>query len=176
LVALDLAGDEIRYPPELFIEHFRRGREAGWQITVHAGEAAGPESIWSAIRDLGAMRIGHAIQAINDPELIEYMREEGIGVEANLTSNVQTSSIPDYPDHPLRHYLDQGLMATINTDDPGISNIDLAYEYEVAAPAALLSPEQIRLAQQHAVEIAFLSSEEKDALRQHKSPDRSTQS
>lgn len=176
LVALDLAGDEIGYPAELFIEHFQRGREVGWQVTVHAGEAAGPESVWSAIQDLGAIRIGHAIHAIKDSELIEYMREEGIGVEANLTSNVQTSSVADYPDHPLRHYLDQGLMATINTDDPGISNIDLAYEYEVAAPAALLSPEQIRLAQQHAVEIAFLNSEEKDALRQRKSPDRSTQS
>ena len=171
LVALDLAGDEIGYPPALFVDHFQQGREAGWQVTVHAGEAAGPESIWGAIQDLGAKRIGHGIQAVEDPVLMETMGEQGIGIETNLTSNVQTSSIPGYKDHPLRTYLDQGLLATINTDDPGISNIDLPYEYEVAAPAAMLSPEQIRLAQQHSLEIAFLTSEEKEALRRKKSSD-----
>jgi adenosine deaminase len=163
-VALDLAGDEANYPGELFVEHFRLAREAGWQVTVHAGEAAGAESIWQAIRGLGASRIGHATQALDDPALIDYMREHRIGVEANLTSNVQTSTVASYADHPLRRLLEAGLLATINTDDPGISNINLPYEYEVAAPQAGLSPALVAQAQRNALELAFLSADEKKAL------------
>ncbi len=164
LVGLDLAGDEARFPAELFAAHFRRARQAGWQITAHAGESVGPESIWSAIRDLGAARIGHAVHAFADPALIDFMAERRIGVECSLTSNVQTSTVPGYARHPLRRFLERGIPATINTDDPGISGIDLAYEYNVAAPAAGLSPAQIRQAQRHALEIAFLPVEEKKAL------------
>jgi adenosine deaminase len=125
LVALDLAGDEAGFPAALFTEHFRIARGAGWRVTVHAGEAAGPESVWSSIRDLGATRIGHAVRAVEDPRLLEHMRRLAIGIEANLTSNVQTSAVPSYAAHPLRRYLDEGLMASINTDDPVISGIDL---------------------------------------------------
>jgi len=165
LVALDLAGDEAHFPGQLYVAHINRARDAGWQITAHAGEAAGPESIWQAIRDLGATRIGHAVHAVQDPLLIETMRQERIGIETSLTSNVQTTTVPDYPHHPLRQFLESGLLATINTDDPGVSNITLAYEYQVAAPAAGLSREQIRQAQGNALEIAYLSKEEKAALK-----------
>lgn len=166
LVALDLAGDEANYPGDLFVSHLRAARETGWKITVHAGEAAGPESVWQAIRDLGANRLGHAVHAIEDPRLMEYLAEQRIGVEANLTSNVQTSTVPNYASHPLRRFLEYGILATINTDDPGISNITLAYEYQVAAPAAGLTPEQIRQAQHNALETAFLSDVEKATLQE----------
>jgi adenosine deaminase len=155
LVAIDLAGDEGNFPARLFIEHFRRAREAGLGVTIHAGEAAGAESIWSAIRDLGATRIGHGVRATEDPALLDYLGEHRIGLECNLTSNVQTSTVRDYASHPLRTFLERGLLATINTDDPGISGIDLAYEYEVAAPAAGLSAQQIAQARWNAAEIAF---------------------
>lgn len=171
LVALDLAGDEANQPAELFTEHFRRARDAGWQITVHAGEAAGPESIWQAIRLLGATRIGHAVWAAQDPALLDYMAEHRIGIEANLTSNVQTSTIPDYASHPLRGYLERGLLATINTDDPGISGIDLPYEYRVAAPKAGLDLALAQQAQRNALEIAFLDEAEKEILRTRKVED-----
>ncbi|MBI5711572.1 MAG: adenosine deaminase [Candidatus Eisenbacteria bacterium] len=161
IVALDLAGDEEHFPCALFTGHFRRARAAGWRVTVHAGEAAGPQNVWSAIRDLGATRIGHAVRASEDPALLDYMAEHGIGIEANLTSNVQTSTVRDYASHPLKRWLEQGLLATINTDDPGISGINLAHEYEVAAPAAGLTPERIRQAQRNAVAIAFLEEGEK---------------
>ncbi len=164
LVALDLAGDEANWPGDLFVAHFRRARDAGWQITAHAGEAAGPESIWQAIRGLGATRIGHATRAGEDPALLDFMAAHGIGVEANLTSNVQTSTVSDYASHPLKSWLDRGLLATINSDDPGISAIDLPYEYRIAAPAAGLSPEQTRQAQANALAIAFLSGDEKRAV------------
>ena len=170
LVALDLAGDEAHFPGGLFVEHFRRAREAGWQVTVHAGESAGASSIWQAIRELGARRIGHAVAALNDPALIAEMVEHRIGIECNLTSNVQTSTVADYPSHPLRSFLEYGLLATINTDDPGISAIDLTYEYRVAAPSAGLSPEQTRQAQRNALEVAFLPQEMKQKLLAGKTP------
>ena len=164
ITAFDLAGDEANFPAKLFIEHFKRARDAGWQFTVHAGEVDGPQSVWTAIRDLGTKRLGHAIRAVEDPSLLDYMAEHRIGVESNLTSNVQTSCVPDYPSHPLKLFLERGILATINTDDPGISGIDLPYEYNVAAPKAGLTEEQIRQAQQNALEIAFLSEEEKQEL------------
>ena len=164
LVALDLAGDEANFQGELFNKHIRRGRDAGWNVTVHAGEAAGPHSVWHAVRQMGAARLGHAVHAAEDPSLLDYLAEQRIGIEANLTSNVQTSTVPDYPSHPLRRFLEHGILATINTDDPGISNITLAYEYDVAAPAAGLTPGQIRQAQSNALEVAFLTQEEKESL------------
>jgi adenosine deaminase len=166
ITALDLAGDEGNWPAELFIEHFKEGRDAGWQVTVHAGEAAGAQSIVTAIDQLGATRIGHAVRAVEDVAVMDLLRERHIGIEANLTSNVQTSTVPDYPSHPLKKFLESGLLATINTDDPGISGIDLAYELDVAAPAAGLDESQIIRALENAWEIAFLGPEEKARLRQ----------
>ena len=166
ITALDLAGDEGNWPAELFIEHFKEGRDAGWQVTVHAGEAAGAQSIVTAIDQLGATRIGHAVRAVEDTAVMDLLRERHIGIEANLTSNVQTSTVPDYLSHPLKKFLESGLLATINTDDPGISGIDLAYELDVAAPAAGLDESQIIRALENAWEIAFLGPEEKARLRQ----------
>lgn len=165
LVALDLAGDEANFPGELFDEHFRIARVAGWGITVHAGEAAGPENIWQAIQGLGATRIGHATRLMEDSKLVDFVRQHQIGIEVNLTSNVQTSTVPSYAAHPARQMLEEGLLVTINTDDPGISNIDLPYEFNVAAPKAGFSQSQVSQLQQNALNLAFLSQEEKAGLR-----------
>ena len=155
-VGLDLAGDEARFPGDLFVDHFRRGRDAGWGITVHAGEAAGARGVWQAVIELGATRIGHGVHAIDDPLLMDFLAERRIGLELNLTSNLQTSTVPDLPSHPLRAFLRHGILATINTDDPAVSDITLPYELEEAAPAALLTPAEIRRAQENAVAIAFV--------------------
>jgi adenosine deaminase len=171
-VALDLAGDEANYPAPMFVEHFKKGRDAGWRITVHAGEAGGPQSVWDAIRLLGAERIGHCTRALEDPKLTDYLLENIIPIEANLTSNVHTSTVPNLASHPLREMMARGLICSINTDDPGVSGIDLRHEFEVAAPAGGLSREQIRQAQLNALETAFLSSEEKTALREKKASTR----
>jgi adenosine deaminase len=165
LVALDLAGDEANFPAPLFVHHFAKGRDAGWRITVHAGEAGGSQSVWDAIRLLGAERIGHGVRALEDPKLADYLAEKRVPIEANLTSNVHTSTVPNLQSHPLREMMSRGLVCSINTDDPGVSAIDLHHEFEVAAPAARLTREQIRQAQINALETAFLSEEEKRALR-----------
>ena len=165
ITALDLAGDELGFPGSLFLSHFNRARDAGLRITVHAGEAAGPESIWQAIRELGAERIGHGVKAVEDAALMEFLAKQRIGVESCLTSNIQTSTVPSLAQHPLKTFLEHGVLASINTDDPAVQGIDIQHEYRVAAPAAGLTPEQIRQAQINGLDIAFLSEAEKSALR-----------
>lgn len=155
LVAVDLAGDEANYPAEWFVSHFRRARDAGLQVTVHAGEAGGAPGIWTAVRDLGATRIGHGVRAIDDPGLMDHLVRNRIGVECCLTSNLQTSTVPDYPDHPIRQFLDAGILATLNTDDPGISGIDLHHELTVAATAAGLDEADVAQCLRNARAIAF---------------------
>jgi len=163
-VAVDLAGDEAHFPAEWFDSHFSLVRDAGLHVTVHAGEADGPQSIWQAIQRLGAERIGHAVQAVKDERLLDYMANQRIAVEVNLTSNVQTSTVKNYAEHPVRLFLDRGICTTLNTDDPGISAITLPYEYNVAAPQAGLNKEQIRQLQKNALEASFLSAQEKSKL------------
>lgn len=164
VVAVDLAGDEANFPGQLFVDHFRRAREAGLHVTVHAGELAGPESVRQAVLELGAERLGHAVRAVDDEATMDLLAERRIGIESCLTSNVQTSTVPSYADHPLSIFLRRGLLVTLNTDDPGISGIDLAHEYAVAEKELGLTLEELRRVQENAVEVAFLTSEERQAL------------
>lgn len=166
MVAIDLAGDELGQPGDRFINHFKQVQDAGLQVTIHAGEAAGAESMWQAIQELGAVRIGHGVKAIHDPKLMDYLAEHGIGIESCLTSNFQTSTVDSLANHPLKTFLEHGVKACINTDDPAVEGIEQPYEFEVAAPAAGLSQEQIRQAQINGLDIAFLSDAEKEALRE----------
>jgi adenosine deaminase len=168
LVAVDLAGDEKKFPARLFRGHFRQVRDAGLEVTVHAGEADGPESVWAAVRDLGATRIGHGINALSDPALIEYLREHRIGLEVCITSNVHTGVVEDYARHPAKQLFDKGLLVNLNTDDPVISGIDLAHEYEVAAPQAGMTVQMTRQSQANALEMAYLPETEKRAMLERK--------
>ena len=164
LIGLDLAGDEANFPAELFTPHFKKARDAGLHITAHAGESDGAASIRTAVEQLGAERIGHAVRLFEDPLVVDLLLERQIGIEANLTSNLQTSTVPTFDAHPLRRMLEAGLLATINTDDPGISGITLKHEYEVAAPAAGLTDRQISQAQANALETAFLHPLDRQTL------------
>lgn len=164
LAAIDLAGDEEKFPARLFHEHFKRARDAGLHVTVHAGEVEGPWSIWDAIIELGATRIGHGIHSLEDPALVEYLVEHRIGLEVSITSNIHIGVVDDYAGHPVKNLLEQGILVNLNTDDPAISGIDLRHEFEVAAPRAGLSPQQTRQAQVNALEMAFLSDQEKSDL------------
>ncbi|KLV07792.1 adenosine deaminase [Photobacterium aquae] len=166
LVAIDLAGDELGQPGDQFVSHFKQVRDAGLRVTVHAGEAAGPESMWQAIRDLGAVRIGHGVKAIHDPKLMDYLAEHKIGIESCLTSNIQTSTVESFAAHPIKQFLDHGILACLNTDDPAVEGIELPHEYNVAAPQVGLSQAQIRQAQINGLELAFLSDADKLALKE----------
>jgi adenosine deaminase len=164
VVALDLAGDEAHFPGELFVDHFRKAREAGLQTIAHAGEAAGAESVRQAVLGLGAQRIGHGIRAVEDPAVLDLLAERGIPLEVCPTSNLHTSTVATYRDHPLPALLARGLAVTLNTDDPSISGIDLAHEYRVATTEIGLAEADLRRMQEMALAAAFLSPEERAAL------------
>lgn len=164
LVAMDLAGDELGFPGELFNEHFKRVRDAGLAITAHAGEAAGSQSMWQAIQELGAARIGHGVNAIHDPKLMEYLAKHRIGIESCPTSNLHTSTVSSYAEHPFRTFMDAGVLISLNTDDPGVSAIDIKHEYRIAKSELGLSDAELAQVQRNGVEMAFLSESERKAL------------
>lgn len=164
LVAVDLAGDEYNFPGGLFDNHFKQVKDAGLNVSVHAGEAAGPESVWHAIKTLGATRIGHGVACANDQQLMDYMRDHQISIESCLTSNYQTGTIQNLAIHPVKTFLANDLLVCLNTDDPAVENIELAGEYQLASEVLQLSDAQITQLQRNAIQMSFLSESEKKAL------------
>lgn len=164
VVALDLAGDEKNFPGGLFVRHFARARDAGLRVVAHAGEAAGAESVRQAVLELGAERIGHGVRAVEEPAVLDLLAERGIALECCPTSNLQTSTVASYAEHPLPRFLARGLLASLSTDDPSISGIDLAHEYRVAQEELGLTEEDLRRLQENALATAFLSDEERAEL------------
>lgn len=164
LIAVDLAGNEYGFPGELFVDHFKQVSDAGLHITIHAGEARGPESVWQAIKDLRAERIGHGVKSYLDESLLDYMQQNNIAIESCLTSNFQTGTITDLTKHPVKTFLKHGITACLNTDDPAVEGIELKHEYDVAKNVVGLSNDELTLLQQNALTMAFLSDSEKQAL------------
>ncbi len=168
LVALDLAGDEYNFPGQLFESHFTKARDAGLHITVHAGEAAGPESVWHAIEKLGAQRIGHGVACVKDQKLMDYMAENNIGIESCLTSNYQTGTVTELVNHPVKTFLANNLLVCLNTDDPAVENIELGYEFHLAKQTLGLTEQHITQLQKNAIAMCFLTEQEKQALSNSK--------
>ena len=164
LVAMDLAGDELGFPSKLFLKQFKQARDSGLNITVHAGEAAGSDAIWYAINKLGADRIGHGVKAIEDPKLMDYLAKHQIGIESCPTSNIQTSTVASYKAHPIKQFLAHGILVSLNTDDPGISDIEIGHEYNDAAQAIGLTNIELMKLQQNGLTMAYLSDKEKQQL------------
>lgn len=165
LIAIDLAGDEYNFPGELFVKHFKQVQQAGLNVTVHAGEAAGPESIWQAINDLHAQRIGHGVACYQDEKLMDYMREHNIAIESCLTSNYQTGTIKDLSQHPIKQFLARGLLVCLNTDDPGVQGVELKHEYSVARNTLGFTEQDIQQLQENSLKASFLSDNEKRVLK-----------
>ncbi|HOX25681.1 MAG TPA: adenosine deaminase [Candidatus Krumholzibacteria bacterium] len=132
VIGFDIAGAEAPFPPILFVKAYELAAKMGLGLTVHAGEAAGPERVWEAVENLGPRRIGHGTSAGRDPELLKRLAADGIVVECCLTSNVHTGAIDRYLDHPLPKFLDAGVRVALCTDNPTVSNTDLVREYEIA--------------------------------------------
>jgi adenosine deaminase len=128
-----LGGPEVSYPPGLFKKAFARAREAGLASVPHAGETAGAESIWGALRDLGADRIGHGVRCLEDEALVRELRDRRIPLEICPTSNVCLRVCSDMASHPLPRLMEQGLFVTINSDDPPMFNTTLTNEYQQIA-------------------------------------------
>jgi adenosine deaminase len=164
IVALDLAGDEKGFPAIRFKQHFKLARDAGWNITVHAGEADGPHSIRQAIDELGATRIGHGVAAREDADLMDFMANNNISIECCLTSNFQTGACTNIAQHPIKAFMERGIVVTLNTDDPGVSGIELADEYKLASEVVGLSCAQLNQIQLNGVEVAFVGNGVKGEL------------
>jgi len=164
LVAIDLAGDEYNFSGELFIEHFKQVRNAGLQVSVHAGEAGGAKSVWQAITELGATRIGHGVATIEDEKLMTYMVNNNIAIESCLTSNFQTGTVKDLSQHPLKDFLNFGIKACLNTDDPAVQGIEIKHEFALAQKILHFTDIEISQLQKNAIEVSFLSSTDKTAL------------
>ncbi len=163
VVAVDLAGAEAVYPTQSFKDLFSYARGLGLNITIHAGEAAGPESIYHALA-FGAKRIGHGIQARYDQALMEELKNREIYLETCPTSNVQTKAVKSIEDHPLVEFMKRGLLVTINTDNRRVSNTNLSKEIEVIRKQFGLSKKEEKQLYLTAAEAAFLSKEEKEDL------------
>jgi adenosine deaminase/aminodeoxyfutalosine deaminase len=163
VVGIGIGGDELRGPANDFRELYAEARAAGLRLTCHAGENTGPESIWAAV-NIGAERIGHALSAQQDPELLEVLAQRQVPLELNITSNLRTGCCPYLHDHPARRYFDEGLMVTLNSDDPPFFGATLLDEYLLAYNEFAFSLEQLRELAANAVEASFLPPQRKLAL------------
>lgn len=164
LVSFGLGGPEIGVPRPQFKPYFDRARAAGLRSAPHAGETTGPETVWDAIRELGAERIGHGTSSVRDPELLAYLAEHRIALEVCPTSNIATRAVTTLDEHPIRQMVDAGVLVTVNSDDPPMFGTDLNNEYAVAARLLGLDERGLAGLAKNAVEASFLDPAGKDRL------------
>lgn len=152
--ALDLAGNEAAYPVTMYSDYFNYAKKKGIPFTIHAGEAAGPESIEEALK-LGASRIGHGIAAARDESLMKYLAEHEIPLEMCPTSNLQTGAVKNLDEYPLKKFLDKGIVATVNTDNKTVSNTKLSKEFELVSALPGITETDIMKLKANAVKASF---------------------
>ncbi len=160
IIGIGLGGDERRTGSEPFRELYAKAAQAGLRLTNHAGETTGPEAIREALA-IGSERIGHALSAFRDFYLLQELKERGIPLELNPTSNVRTGVCPSFAAHPLRRYFDDGLLVTLNSDDPAFFGSDLANEYLLAHSIQGFTREELRQLAANSIEASFLPATEK---------------
>ncbi|MBI4460206.1 MAG: adenosine deaminase [Acidobacteria bacterium] len=161
VIGFGIGGDERQLSAELFREVFAYARREGLRLTAHAGETAGPESVWDAVDVLGAERIGHGLTAARDSGLVKVLAEKEIPLDVCLTSNLRTGVLSQVAEHPLREYLARGVPLSLNTDDPALFGTDLNREYFLAHQAFGLTPKELTALAESSFRAAFLSAEEK---------------
>jgi len=162
IIGIGLGGDERRTGSEAFHALYSEAARAGLRLTNHAGETTGPEAIREALA-IGSERIGHALSAIQDAALVEELREQGVPLELNPTSNVRTGVCASFAEHPLRRYFDAGLLVTINSDDPAFFGSDLANEYLLAHREQGFTRDELRQLASNSMRASFLPDSDKSA-------------
>jgi adenosine deaminase len=164
IIGFGLGGAEVGNPPEVFQETFDRAKDAGLPSLPHAGETIGPESIWGALRSLNAVRIGHGVRCLEDPDLVAYLREHQIPLEVCPSSNVCLGVAHSLAEHPLPTLLEAGLFVTINSDDPPMFDTTLTDEYLRIANAFGYGVKEIKGFVNNAIQASLLSPEAKKEL------------
>ena len=162
--AFDLAGAEAGHPVRDHLEAVRIAAAGGLPLTIHAGEAFGPASVWEAVELGGAARLGHGTRLIEDRGLLERVRDAGIVLEVCLTSNVQTRVVPSYEAHPLREYFDAGVRVSLCTDNRLMSGVTLTDEYVRARGALGFSWDDLVAVARTGFEGAFAAREQKETM------------
>jgi len=160
VVGIGLGGDERRGPAEWFLDLYKKAAAQGLRLTAHAGETAGPESVWGAL-NIGAERIGHGLSIARDPELEEVIAHKQVAIESCITSNLRTGVCSSLAEHPLRKLFDGGVMLTLNTDDPAMFQTSLCHEYELAQREFRFSEDHLRELARNSFEASFLPVEKK---------------
>jgi adenosine deaminase/aminodeoxyfutalosine deaminase len=160
IVAIGLGGDERRSGSEPFRHLFARSKSAGLRLTNHAGETTGPEAIWEALA-IGSERIGHALSAIQDDNLLQELKARSAALELNPTSNVRTGVCASFAAHPLRQYFDRGLLVTLNSDDPAFFGSDLVNEFLLAHTEQGFTRDELRQLAANSIIASFLPEAEK---------------
>jgi adenosine deaminase/aminodeoxyfutalosine deaminase len=155
IVGIGLGGDERRTGSDAYRALYAEAAGAGLRLTNHAGETTGPEAIWEAL-SIGSERIGHALSALEDPDLLHELKTRKTPLELNPTSNVRTSVCASFAEHPLRFYFDRGLLVTLNSDDPAFFGSDLANEYLLAHTTQGFTREELRRLAANSIEASFL--------------------
>jgi adenosine deaminase len=164
VIGIGIGGSEHQFPPDAFAPVFQQARDMGFKTSAHAGEAAGPESIWGAIRTLRVDRVGHGTRAVEDPCLVEYLAENRIPLELCVLSNVRTGVVPDVAKHPAKIYHDRGIPLSINTDDPSLFGNSLAEEYVALHEQLGFSLADIVGLIEHGIAASWLPEERKRKL------------
>lgn len=163
VVGVGIGGDEARGPAQDFRELYAEAKAAGLRLTCHAGESTGAQSVWAAV-NIGSERIGHALTAVQDDDLIGVLAERQIPLELNVTSNLRTGCCGGLDEHPVKRYFEEGLMITLNSDDPPFFGANLLEEYLLVHKAFEFSLEQMRELAANSIEASFLAPERKLAL------------
>jgi aminodeoxyfutalosine deaminase len=165
LVGFGLGGPEIGVPRPQFQPHFDAARAAGLRSVPHAGETTGPETVWDALRLLGAERIGHGTTSAQDPALLAHLAEEGIPLEVCPSSNVATRAVTGLDEHPIVAFRDAGVTITVNSDDPPMFGTTLNREYEIAAGLLGLDEAGVADLARAAVDASFAEETVRSSLR-----------
>lgn len=164
VIGIGIGGSEQNFPPEPYEQIYQQARELGFHTNAHAGEVAGSESVWGAVRSLKAERIGHGTHAEEDPALLDYLAEHQIPIEMCPISNVCTGSVKAIEEHPVRRYFEHGLTVTINTDDPKMFNNTLVDEFQILDETFGFSHAEIQTLILNGVQSSWQSEEKKAAL------------
>jgi adenosine deaminase len=164
VIGITIGGSEQDYPPEPFASVYEKARRIGFHTSAHAGEAAGPDSIWGAIRSLKVDRIGHGTRAVEDPRLLEYMAATRIPLEVCPLSNVKTGVVKSIDAHPVRRFFELGLPVTINTDDPKMFGNTLAEEYQLLVDRLGFSTDEVRSLIMQGIQSSWLEESAKKRL------------
>lgn len=162
--AVDLAGNEFAYSTENFAKVFYTAKDSDVPIIIHAGEARGAENVCDALK-LGAVRIGHGIRSVEDPELLQLLREKNIALETCFTSNLQTKAVSDAEHFPLKKFIESGIVATVNTDNMTVSGTTLKKEYSLVAKQFGFSPDEMQQLALNAANASFMMADEKELIK-----------